>query len=362
MSKATSIFSLFLLSILALTQLSVHSVPEHAPSLEITNETMVWKIMTNLGKVNVNVLDKNKESNKIKGEQLVTQGYTSSFKGNKTALTSSKLFCVACHTTQKEYPSANNATPQDRLEYGDSMNIPFLPGAPFYGLVNRVAFFTNDYQEIFAHKNRSALQTGHRDIRKAIQACNTLYAKGRTLDAWEVESILAYLWTLELKIGDLKMPASVINTVEEAINTNKNNARAVNLMRRYYKEVYPASLIPPLPIEERSLISPVLNDFSTGKKVYKLSCLHCHGDKRYAGFKLDETQQTFKFLKKNFDISSRYSIYDAVRYSPGSKGNKTNPPHYTEQRMSNQQLQDLRFYITQKAKMGNKADSYYENF
>lgn len=362
MSKTTSIFSLFLLSLLALTQLAVHSVPEQAPSLEITDETMVWKVMTSLGKVNVNVLDKNRQFSKNKGQQLVTRGYTSSFKGNKTALTSKKLFCVACHSLEKEHPNANNISPQSRLEYGDSMSIPFLPGAPFYGLVNRVAFFTNDYQQIFAHKNRMAVQVGHRDIRKAIQACNTLYAKGRTLDPWEIESILAYLWTLELKVGDLNIPDSILHITEEAIKTNKNNARAVNLMRRYYKEVYAATLVLPLPIEERSLISPVLNNFNNGKKVYRQSCLHCHAGRRYANFKLDRSQKTFKFLKKHFDMPSRYSIYDAVRYSPGSKGNKTNPPHYTSQRMSDQQLQDLRFYITQKAKLGIEADNYYKNF
>jgi cytochrome c len=362
MSKTTSIFSLFLLSLLALAQLAVHSVPEEAPSLEITKETMVWKVMTSLGKLNVNILDKKRRSDKIKGQQLVTQGYTRSFKGNKTASTSKKLFCVACHTIEKEHPNIGNMNPQSRLEYGDSMSIPFLPGAPFYGLVNRVAFFTNDYQQIFAHKNRLDLQFGHRDIRKAIQACNTVYAKGRTLDAWEIESILAYLWTLELKIGDLNIPDSILTIAEEAIKTNRNNARAVNLMRRYYQEVYPASLTPPLPIQERSLISPVLNSFTTGKKVYKQSCLHCHANKRYANFKLDRRQKTFKFLKKHFDSPTRYSIYDAVRYSPGSKGNKTNPPHYTAQRMSNQQLQDLRFYIAQKARLGIEANDYYKNF
>lgn len=360
MSKTTRTFFLFLLSILALAQLAVHSVP--APSLEITNQTMVWKVMTSLGKVNVNVLDKNQRSSKTKGQQLVTRGYTSSFKGNKTAKTSKKLVCVACHTIEKEHPSVGTMNPQSRLEHGDSMSIPFLPGAPFYGLVNRVAFFTNDYQQVFAHKDRLALQNGHRDIRKAIQACNTVYAKGRTLDPWEIESILAYLWTLELKIGDLNIPDSILNIAEQAIKTNKDNARAVNLMRRYYQEVYPASLIPPIPIGERNLISPVLNSFTNGKRVYKQSCLHCHAGKRYSNFRLDRSQKTFKFLKKHFDTPTRYSIYDVLRYSPGTKGEKTNSPHYTAQRMSNQQLQDLRFYITQKAKLGTEADAYYKNF
>ncbi|BDS14744.1 cytochrome c family protein [Aureispira anguillae] len=360
MSQTTKVFSLLFLSFIALTHLAVNRVPQ--PNFEITDETKVWKVMTSLGKVNVNVLDKQRRHDATKGQQLVMRGYTRNFKGQKTAKTSSKLFCVACHTTEKEHPQIGTMNPQSRLEHGDSVGIPFLPGAPFYGLVNRVAFFTNDYQHIFAHKNRLALQVGHRDIRKAIQACNTVYAKGRSLEAWEIESILAYLWTMELKMGDLQVPDTLITIIEDAIKTNIGNSRAVNLMRRYYQEVYPASLISPIPVGERNLISPVLNSYSNGRRVYKQSCLHCHAGKRYANFGLDRSQKTFKFLKKHFDLTSKYSIYDALRYSPGSKGNKTNPPHYTVERMSNQQLQDLRFYITQKARLGAEADDYYKNF
>lgn len=362
MSRTTKVFSLISLSILALTQLAVTSVPSIKPRFEITNETKVWKIMTSLGKVNVNVLDKKRRHDANKGQQLVMKGYTHNYKGKKTAKTSTKLYCIACHTIEKEHPKVGTIDPQSRLEHGDSIGIPFLPGAPFYGLVNRVAFFTNDYQQVFAHKDRLSLKEGHRDIRKAIQACNTVYAKGRKLDPWEIESILAFFWTLELKMGDLQVPDSTLMLIKESIQTNIGNSRAVNLMRRYYQEVYPASLVGPIPIEERHLISPVLNSFSNGKRVYKQSCLHCHAGKRYANFNLDSSQKTFKFLKKHFDLTSKYSIYDALRYSPGSKANKTNPPHYTVQRMSNQQIQDLRFYITQKARLGAGADNYYKNY
>lgn len=360
MSTTTKVFSVLLLTIIALTNLAVHTVP--SPRLEITNDTKVWKVMTSLGKINVNVLSKQERYDPVKGQQLVMRGSTRNFKGKKTAKTSAKLFCIACHTIEKEHPRVGTMNPQTRLEHGDSMGIPFLPGAPFYGLVNRVAFFTNDYQQVFAHKDRIALQEGHRNIRLAIQACNKVYAKGRKLEAWEIESILAFLWTLELKMGDLQIPDKTVAIIEESIKTNIGNSKAVNLMRRYYQEVYPASLVGPIPIGERNRISPVLNSYGNGKRVYKQSCLHCHGGKRYANLNLDRSQKTFNFLKKHFDIPSKYSIYDAVRYSPGSKANKTNPPHYTVQRMNNQQIQDLRFYITQKAKLGAEADNYYKNF
>ena len=364
MSKTTKAFSLLCLCIVVLTFLAANNVPNERPFLAINDSTKVWKVMTSLGKINTNALDKNQRSDAIKGQQLIMTGVTTNFKGKKVPHTShtGKLTCIACHTLELEHPQPNTLNPQSRLEHGDSLGIPFLPGAPFFGLVNRVAFFTNDYQDAFAHKDRLALQVGHRDIRKAIQACNTVYGKGRKLEAWEIESILAFLWTLELKMGDLKIPDSLVADIQESIATNVNNARSVNVMRRYYPEVYPATLAGPIPLGERKQISPVLNSFSNGQRVYKQSCLYCHANRKYAHFKMDSQQKTFKLLKKHFDDTSRYSIYDAIRYSPGSKANRTGTPHYTSQRMSNQQIQDLRFFITQMARLGDDAYEYYKNF
>lgn len=360
MSRNTKLFSSLILFVFALSSIALQKAPP--PPLDITNQTKLWKVMTSLGKVNTNALDEDRRFDVTKGQQLIMSGYTTNFKGKKTAPTSPKLTCVACHTLELEHPQPSTINPQSRLEHADSSGIPFLPGAPLYGLVNRVAFFTNDYQGIFAHKDHLSLQAGHRDIRKAIQACNMVYGKGRVLEAWEIESILAFLWTMELKVGDLHMPDSIIASIEESIRTNTNNARSVNIMRRYYPEVYPATLAGPIPLGKRKKISPVLNSFTNGKRVYRQSCLHCHSNKKYAHFKLDSKQKTFQFLKKHFDDTSRYSIYDAIRYSPGSKANRTGPPHYTSERMSDQQIQDLRFFITQMARLGDEAYDYYKNF
>ena len=115
-------------------------------------------------------------------------------------------------------------------------------------------------------------------------------------------------------------------------------------------------------INKRKKTSPILNNFNNGRKIYELSCLYCHGEKRYADFKLNDSQSTFIFLKKNFDdTTSRFSIYDALRYNPTARNQKSNSPHFTKQRMSDQQLQDLRFYIIQMAKFGNEAYEYFKN-
>lgn len=334
-----------------------------APTYEITASTPVWEVMTRLGKVNVNQLDPDKKGIARKGQELVMQGFTSNLKGKKTARTSPKMPCMACHTLQDEYDNPFVIDPQKRLEYADSLDIPFLPGTPFKGIVNRVFFFNDDYQTIFSHEDRLLVKTGHNNIRKAIQGCNTLYAKGRKLEYWEIESILAFFWTMELKVGELQMPEEDIDIVKQAIETNKDNSKAVNVMRRYYREVYPATLITPIAIEKRKKISPILNSFSNGKRLYRRACLHCHANKRYSNYKLDSKQKTFQFLKKNFDKEkSYYSIYTAMRYAPGHKSEKCNAPHFTAERMSDQQLQDLRFFITQMARLGDEAYDYYKNF
>ncbi len=359
MSNLFKIISILLITSLLLANTVVHK--QSIPPLILTESTPIWDIMTSLGKVNVNVLHPQKNGIIHKGRQLVTTGITINEKGKQTPPTSRKLTCVACHTLQNEYFEPVVINPEKRLEYADSMNLPFLPGTPFRGIVNRVRFFNDDYQKIFSNKKAKALKKGHNNIREAIQTCNQVYAKGRELKEWEIESILAFFWTIELKLGELKISSEDLASIKKSIETNRQNARAVNLMRRYYREVYPATLVAPLPIDQRRQISPIINNFQNGRILYQRACLHCHENKRYANFSLDSRQKTFKFLKKHFDNDkSVYSIYTSSRYNPDSKLDRKGTPHYTAERMSDQQLQDLRFFILKMAQLGNEAYQSYK--
>ncbi len=338
--------------------------PARKQEFEFDKNTPLWAVMSKLGKIKQNMLDTSRQQSVSKGYELVHQAQTTDFNQRKMGKIAN-MPCVACHNVQPEHHDLQILDPQKRLIYADSMKMPFLPGAPFYGIVNRIYFFTEDYQAIYKNElepKNKLMKSAHLELRKAIQACNQIYAKGRELENWETESILAYLWTLEIKMGDLQIPAADMEDVNYSLQNNTGNAKAVNVLRRHYPEVYPATLSAPPPVAKRKKTSPILNNFNNGRKIYELSCLYCHGGKKYADFKLDENQSTFLFLKKNFDDStSRFSIYDALRYYPNAKSNRTGSPHFTQQRLSDQQLQDLRFYIIQMAKFGDEAYEYFKN-
>lgn len=327
---------------------------------QITDETPLWDVLMQLGKIKPSTLDRSKQSSPEKGKQLLETGTTVDFEGRQAPKLSNKFVCTTCHTIEREHFSAVTIDPQQRLLYSDSMHLPFLPGAPLYGVVNRILFFNDDFQTKYKGDVGALFRKAHvGGLREAIQTCNQTFAQGRVLKDWEVESILAYFWTMELRIGDLKLEPLDLAKIQLALETDKDNARAVNLLRRYYNELYPSHLTPPMDPEKRRKTSPVLNSFTNGWRVYRWSCLHCHQNRRYSKFKLDVTEKSFVTLKKHFDDGSRQSMYDVIRFHEGSKGNHTGMPLYTSERMSDQQIQDLRFFIIQMANMGDEAFAYY---
>lgn len=336
------------------------TLPQPDTEIRITNSTTLWDIMVKLGKIRPSTLDPTKQYSPEKGRQLLERGFAADFTGKVGKPLSSRYTCTSCHTIEREHFSASTVDAQKRLEYSDSVGVPFLPGAPLYGVVNRVMFFNDDFQTKFKGDMAATFRKAHiGGLREAIQTCNQVFAKGRKMEDWEIESILSYFWTMELKMGDLRLDSADLIKVEQAVNSDKDNARAVNILRRYYNEFYPSHLPEPLAPEKRRKVSPVANSFTNGWRVYKWSCLYCHQHRRNSRFALDVNDRSFKLLKKNFEANSRYSIYDLVRYHPGSAGNRTGMPLYTAERMSDQQLQDLRFFIIQMANMGEEAFAYY---
>lgn len=326
-------------------------------------ETPVWDVLTALGRVKVNTPHDSlggASYSATQGKELVEQGYT-----NKEGRRSSKISrgpnCATCHAQQNEYPKLAELDPVLRLRYLDSLNRPLLMGPPLEGMVNRIFFFMDDYQERVEGKYAELFKQGHRGLRQAIQTCNQVYAQGRELESWEVESILSYLWTLELKMSQLQLSDDMLQSIQQAVQEQKSNARAVNIMRQNYLEVYPAHFGELLEPEVRKRISPVLNSFEDGYILYKRSCLHCHGGSiRGIGYGLDESRSNFQVLRRHFDDpSSRHSIYNVLRYNPEyNKGNSL--PHFTEERLSLEQIQNLRFYIYEMARLGEEAYLYHK--
>ena len=351
--------------IILVVGVSAQFKPSTVDNFTIDDNTTLWDVMSKLGKIKLNVVDVNRALNNVdKGKELVHTGQSSDFEGKRVPKLG-QFTCISCHTIEKEFDKMQVSDPDKRLQYADSLQLAFLPGTPFYGLVNRIYYFTNDFQKdsiASTFKYKDIIKKSHTDLRTAIQFCNYTYAHGRAMADWEIESILAYLWTLQIKMKDLQVEAKDMEDIQFALNNNTGNAKAVNLLRRYYLETYPAHLDKPLHSAERRRTSPILNNFFNGEKVYERSCLHCHQNKAFANRSLDKDKSSFQYLKKHFDDStSAHSVYEVHRFSvkPIRALKKSKAPHFTRERMSNQQLQDLRFYITQMLQFGDEAAEYY---
>ena len=279
------------------------------------------------------------------GKKLFLEGISKNANGKKSKKQSKHFVCTSCHNIVQEDPNLSVSDPQARLEYAQEKNIPFLQGTTMYGAVNRTSFYNGDYYK----KYGDLVDKARNDIREAIQLCAVECAQGRPLKHWEIESVLAYLWTLEMKMEDLDLAAVDFQTIKTAVDNGTNQAAAISLLKSKYLQSSPATFIAP-PDDRKAGAPNLTGNPDNGKLVYDLSCKHCHEGERYSFFKLDDSQLSLSHLNKHFSKYSRYSTYQVSRWGTSPvPGKKAYMPQYTKERMSIQQLEDLRAYVRQEA-------------
>ena len=278
------------------------------------------------------------------GEDIVKNGFSSREGFNKSKRQSKHFVCTSCHNTVREDPVLGANNPQDRLLYSVENGIPFLQATTLWGAVNRETYYNGDYYK----KYGDLVKPARHSIREAIQLCAVECAQGRILEDWELESILAYLWTLELKVSDLGLSEKELQSVQLALENDKIQKEANKLIKTKYATKSDATFIEP-PSDRREGYG-LEGNLENGKLIYEQSCLHCHYQKRYSYLNLDDTKMTFKYLSNKAPTYSRFSIYQVVRYGTFSKhGKKSYMPLYTEEKMDDQQMEDLRAYISYRA-------------
>ncbi|MEZ4896945.1 MAG: cytochrome c [Saprospiraceae bacterium] len=280
-----------------------------------------------------------------RGEELVKYGITTRPEGGRTSKQSRHFVCTSCHNQVKEDPDLTKVDPQARLDYARTYNLAFLQGTTFYGTVNKRSWYNGDYYKKYGELVRPA----QKSLREAVHLCAIECSQGRELEPWEMESILAYFWTLGYRLNDLGLTPTEMNTIQQALRGEGDQAAARQLIHSKYLDHSPATFV--APPEDRKAGAGVAGDPDNGKFIYELSCLHCHEDERYSFFALDNTRMTFRFLEKHLTQFDRYSIYQVVRWGTSPlTGKKAYMPQYTAEKMSVQQLEDLRAYIQQQAR------------
>ena len=279
-----------------------------------------------------------------RGKDIVEKG--SSKEGYRRSRRQSKYFnCLACHNQEREDPDLTNPDPTARLAYVKEKGLPFLQGSPFFGIVNRTHFYNGDYEK----KYGELVAPTRENIREAIQLCAVECSQGRPLEDFEIESVLAYFWTLEYKLSDLDLSADEFAQVELAFDSGKNTEAAAALIKSKYITYSPATFLDPP--KDRSTGDGFVGNADNGKLIYELSCQYCHYENDYSFLTLDNASLTFKHLAADASTYKPHSLYQVIRYGTYPKrGKRAYMPLYPKEKMTDQQMADLRAYLDLKAK------------
>jgi mono/diheme cytochrome c family protein len=149
---------------------------------------------------------------------------------------------------------------------------------------------------------------------------------------------------LEIKLGNLDFSENEWGLLQEYWQSPEKHSEAIEGLKTFYAQKSPATFVE-VP-QDKSVGYGIKGDQERGMAIYELSCQHCHHPNGESLFELDDSKATFKKLNRNITNSSRFSIYEIIRHGTyPSPGHKPYMPHYTLERMSHQQVEDLRAYI-----------------
>lgn len=333
---------LFTFSILGLVSFSAskYDVSPIDPNSRLSE---VLKLLGDVGNpYHVETID---EAKAKMGEDLVLKGFTLR-DGKETAKISDYFVCTDCHNTVKEADLASDNDPDSRLAYAMKNDIPYLPGSTFWGMSNRTSWFNDDHVK----KYGAAVEEANKDYKKSIQLCSKECSSGRFLEDWEMEAMLHYCATLELKISDLNLSEAEGEQLSAAMEAGKPDPETVKMLQTKYLLKYPATFVDEIPVEKRGLGKT--GDAEKGKFIFEKSCLHCHKKGRVTKtvFGNEKKQKDMDWLLSYFEKSNGGSIYWINRH--GTSPKKKTPqymPIYTAEKLTDAQMEDLAAYILKKA-------------
>lgn len=278
------------------------------------------------------------------GADLVLKGYTQK-DGKKSKLISSHFVCTDCHNLTREFDDITNDDPADRLKYAVANDIPFLPASTFWGIYNRTSFYNKDYVK----KYGDLVITARDSLHNATQVCAKYCSSGRYLDDWELDAIMHYFKSLELRIKDIGLNETQLKSLR---NLGKlSSAEKTELMtaiKDSYARKYDATFLETMPREQRKYGEG--GDPTNGEKIYEESCMYCHAEARLTYLSLGKNKLDGRLFWYNRESYRDQSLYQIVRHGTYSKpGRRQYMPLYTEEKMSDDQLNDLMAYLKQLA-------------
>jgi mono/diheme cytochrome c family protein len=311
----------------------------YVKNLEIEQGDKLVEVLHDLGQEYPDHYLNETDSAAIKrGYELIHIGKTKPPDGFASKAISNFYTCTSCHNVEREDPDLTLVDQDARLKYAMKNELAYLQGSTFWGVVNKESWYNDDY----VLKYGRLVDEAKKSLKGSIQLCAKVCSQGRELKEWEMNSMLAYLWTLQMEIEDLDLADSELQLASELAKSNPDSARA--FIKSHYLTKSPATFAE-LP-ESKEKGYPLEGRPKYGKAIYELGCQHCHHAYGESDLVLDNSILTFKWLKKHMPENSKKSIYEIIRNGSYSElGHKEYMPNYTLEKMSHQQVEDLRAYI-----------------
>lgn len=279
-------------------------------------------------------------------DEMISDGRDIVFNGKMKgkSFVSKYYVCVSCHNTVREDSDLKIVDPESRLQYAAAHNIPYLQSSTFWAMVNRESWYNDDYVK----KYGDLVVKANKSLVESMQLCATVCSQGRRLDEIEVNALLAYFRSLELKLSDLDLTEGEKEKIKTSASDTTDSKNLIRLIKSKYQLKSPATFSEGPPDKKNGY--GLQGRPEMGALVYNLSCKHCHRPNGESDVIFDDSKTTFRWLKKNMYGNSQLSIYQITRYGTYPEaGHPEYMPHFTLEKMSNQQVEDLRAYIELKA-------------
>lgn len=272
------------------------------------------------------------------GREMIYKGRLPNSQGEKL---SEYFYCADCHSAEREQRLLSpHGDAQATVDFSIENDLPLLPASTFAGITDRVAYFesgTTDSLEIEA-KPKS-------DLESAVQFCSTALARGRELNPVEMQAVLAYLFSLEWRVGDLGFRgADLAELKRRSLNRREHNTIVEDLQKRY--PLRALRIRGDLPTESKSGYPSVKEtNPERGHQIWSKACLHCHGAEGASQHFFGNRVSTWRKLLSLFEDGTAYRH---IREGSGSENGVYMPP-YPVNKLGEQEIEDLRAYITARA-------------
>lgn len=273
------------------------------------------------------------------GRAIINIGEWPSDTGS-TGVVSPYFTCVSCHNTVREDPDLRNPTPESRLAYVSEVGQGFFQASTFWGIVNRESWFNDDYVKKYGDDAKKAQNS----LIEAIQLCSRECSQGRELTEWEMKAVLAYFWSIQLKIGDLDLTEDQLADLQSKPKGKKGRAARIDWLKKQYMLASHAH-VGEVPADKAAGYG-LKGDRENGKRIYQSSCRLCHYYNVAEVTQIYEGGPIIEMMVDSIASSSTHSLYEVIRKGTHPvKNQRQYMPYYPVERMSDQQIEDLRAYF-----------------